>query len=256
MNAKSAAAILIFVSLALSLFGLDIPDAIDFGIVQEGETVRRNISISGDRTGDFELELLSPCPCITVDPNLVRVAPGTDAGFAIEFDSTGYEGEIEKIVLVRITGKAERYELIELRGYVDASGGPILDEAVCPKCEETLYEERIAALRDGPSGIVINVELFSTPGCNACDRIAEQYLPAVEREVFIRFDLERIDILDDDGFRYMDERLGSLATELDELPLLIIGNAVLQGEEAITADLLAATRAEKKRKISDDFANR
>ncbi|MBN1147984.1 MAG: hypothetical protein JXA78_12070 [Anaerolineales bacterium] len=87
-----------------------------------------------------------------------------------------------------------------------------------------------------PAAAKVRAVLFNSPDCYDCRAIlAEAVLPA-RQEYGIRFELKTIDIITSDDVLYLyqvGETLG-LEKEQIDLPLLILGDSVLVGEQIVT----------------------
>lgn len=73
-------------------------DNINVGDLVEGESVTMLFSLTNVGDADLVIELVTACKCTSLDWTRGKIAPGDKGEIYVTFDSTGYDGLVEKTV--------------------------------------------------------------------------------------------------------------------------------------------------------------
>ena len=71
---------------------------IDLGEMVEGEEVSLEFEFINSGSEPLEIEIVTACRCTSLSWPEEPIAPKAKGSIFVKFDSTGYEGEVEKVV--------------------------------------------------------------------------------------------------------------------------------------------------------------
>ncbi len=83
----------------------------------------------------------------------------------------------------------------------------------------------------------VSLTYFGDVSCDHCDVFVESYLPELEQEYSVSFDVTLVDILTSAGEEEARRRISDLGLEYRTFPVLLVGNNAYQGNYAIEKHL-------------------
>lgn len=215
---------------AAPMWGLSLPGEWDFGEAGDGRKITASISISNDGKSAVSVSLISPCDCLVLTPSSLTLKPGERRTVSVVFDPAGYWGKIDKPVLVRIKGGADR--LFSVRGFIKPAA-PVPDyPGECEWCRKQSEENRRAAYESWRSGPGVIRYYFST-GCRTCTEFISAEVPRVSALLGRTIEVDALDISVPGYLAELDALLARGGTGLRAFPVLVVGKTILQGEMEI-----------------------
>ena len=95
------------------------PNAYDFGTVEGGKPVNTTLELANTGTNTLVISKISPsCGCTTVGNWEHNLAPGEKQTVNIHFDSTQYNGHVDKLVTIESNDPQHRFTYFKLTGKV------------------------------------------------------------------------------------------------------------------------------------------
>lgn len=222
-------------------------DSWDVGTIGDAAAVSRTVTLKNTGTAPLDVRLLSSCSCLTVQPDRLRLGAGAAASVRLTLDPAGLSGGISKLVLAKV-GNAEGLDrLLTVNGTVRSKTPPALrQETECEWCRKLSAELRKQAYdswrkREGV------LHYYYSADCRACTDFLDAEIPRVQEVIGRAIEVDRQDIREPGVLDELDGVLAALELELAALPVLVIGNTVLQGEKEIRARFEKEMRARSTR---------
>ena len=159
---------------------LDFPAEVDLGIIPETSVARKSITVANDGEDRVKFELVSSCSCLTVKPRILRIPAQSTAKIDISVDPDGYDGEIEKVFLIRPDDEAAERILVTVKAFVDTSAPLEIQDGECGSCKELEHQMKLEYLRSKAAENTVHVEIFFSAGCKSCERLLAKTFPEVE----------------------------------------------------------------------------
>jgi cytochrome c biogenesis protein CcdA len=201
-------------------------------MVDKGDTIRTSISAVNTGGRSLRVRFVPTCACLRADPPEATLPPGASRSFEIAFDTSDDEGKTDKSFIVETDPPSAKplYFLLSgvVRGSNIASGGPWL---------------RRSPGATGALGTTFGLVYYYTPGCRSCEDFLGAGLSSIEKELGVRIEVTRRDLLDPDAYSELAAFAASLGQELRAMPALRAGGALLQGDDEIREGLPSLLRS-------------
>jgi cytochrome c biogenesis protein CcdA len=206
-----------------------------FGMITRGERIQAIVTARNTGDAEVAVSLLPTCTCNTASPSRRVIRPGGEGTFVITYDSSDDTGITRKDFIVRTapSGAAPQYYTMSgvVRGERQAgtqTGGP--------------------STGSGPAGTTgtgtavraVTVAYYYTPGCRSCEQFLSTEIPRLSRALGVSITVERKDLLQPAIYEELIGIASSRGQDLREIPALVVGGTLLQGDANIRRDLAAA----------------
>jgi cytochrome c biogenesis protein CcdA len=201
-----------------------------FGMITRGEKIQAIVTARNTGDAEVAVSLLPTCTCNTASPARRVIRPGGEGTFVITYDSSDDTGITRKDFIVRTAppGAAPQYYTMSgvVRGERQAgtqTGGP--------------------SPGSGPAGTTaraVTVAYYYTPGCRSCEQFLSTEIPRLSRALGVSIVVERKDLLQPAIYEELTGIASSRGQDLREIPALVVGSTLLQGDASIRRDLAAA----------------
>lgn len=200
-----------------------------FGTVPDTAPVELEVVARNGSAATLRVTFVPTCDCLFADPEEADIAPGSAQRFRLRFEPAGYAGPQDMDYIVRSTLPGLEKSLFRVYGAVRPSAGP------AP-----------AGAAGGPvqaaGQAVVHLSYYFSPGCRSCERFLSQEVPALERELGVLLEIERVNIFDPGQYEPYLRLLRRLGEEERAYPAIVAGERVLQGDREIEAGLREAVR--------------
>ncbi len=222
---------------------LVIPGSWSIGTIDDTAPVSTAVTIRNTGGTTLEIRLLSSCTCLTVRPDRFRLAPGASSQVRLTLDPAGLSGGISKLVLAKVENADGLDRLLTVDGTVASKTPPTLrQEAECEWCKKLSAELRKQAYdswrkREGV------LHYYYSADCRTCTDFLDAEIPRVSRAIGRTIEVDRQDIRDPGVLDELDAVVAARKLALEALPVLVIGDTVLQGEKEIRARFEKVMRA-------------
>jgi len=177
----------------------------------------------------LRVSFVPTCDCLFADPQEADIAPGGAQRFRLRFEPAGYAGPQDMDYIVRSTLPGQEKSLFRVHGEVEASGA-----------EAAAGPAGSAGTMPAAANAVVRLAYYYSPGCRSCERFLAQEVPALEAELGVTLELERVNIFDPGQYEPYLKRLRRLGQQERAYPAIVIGERVLQGDREIEAHLREA----------------
>jgi cytochrome c biogenesis protein CcdA len=220
------------------------PPEWSFGPISDSEPVHRDVVVENRGSERLRVAFILTCDCLYAEPSEAAIRPGGKAVFRLHFDPAGYEGRVEKDLIVRFQGRSADKGLFRVFGEVQKEAGGSLAEAAMD-------------LPAGEGGDSYRVDYYYSPGCAGCERFLADEVPAIEAGLGLSIEVRRRNIFDPAVYEEYQAVLGTLAEEERAYPAVLIGTTLLQGEGEVESGFRDALRrvASSEEKAETDGAD-
>jgi hypothetical protein len=222
---------------------LVVPGSWDVGTIGDTAPVSTTVTIQNTGRATLDIRLLSSCSCLAVQPDTLRLAAGASGRVRLTLDPAGLSGGISKLVLVKVENAVGLDRLLTVDGTVRSKTAPTLrQETECEWCKKLSAELRKQAydswrMREGV------LHYYYSADCRNCTDFLDAEIPRVAKAIGRTIEVDRQDIREPGVLDELDALLSARKLALDALPVLVIGDTVLQGEKEIKARFEKVMRA-------------
>jgi hypothetical protein len=219
------------------------PGAWDIGTIDDTTPVSTTVTLQNTGRATLDIRLLSSCSCLAVQPDTLRLAAGASSRVRLALDPAGLSGGISKLVLVKVENAVGLDRLLTVEGTVRSKTPPTLrQEAECEWCKKLSAELRKQAndswrRREGV------LHYYYSADCRNCTDFLDAEIPRVAKAIGRTIEVDRQDIREPGVLDELDAVLAARKLALEALPVLVIGDTVLQGEKQIKARFEKVMRA-------------
>jgi hypothetical protein len=222
---------------------LVMPGSWDVGSIDDTAPVSTAVTILNTGRATLEIRLLSSCTCLAVQPDTLRLAAGASGQVRLTLEPAGLSGGISKLVLVKVENAVGLDRLLTVEGTVRSKTAPTLrQEPECEWCKKLSAELRKQAYdswreREGV------LHYYYSADCRNCTDFLDGEIPRVAKAIGRAIEVDRQDIREPGVLDELDAVLAARKLALDALPVLVIGDTVLQGEKEIRTRFEKVMRA-------------
>jgi cytochrome c biogenesis protein CcdA len=213
-----------------------------FGMIRQGAVIRLEVTVANRGDGPVAVGFAPTCSCLSAEPERLTVPAGGSAAFTLRYDSADDTGITTRGFLVRTepAGGKARYFLLKgtVRQYRDPGA------AAAPGSAPNGTGAAAAPSATAPSTAApgVTVSYYYTPGCRSCEEFLSEELPRAEKELGIDVAVERKDLLDSAVYEELADLAAARGAKVEAVPVLRVGDSLLQGDQAIRGGLRAALR--------------
>jgi hypothetical protein len=242
--AAAFAAALLSVSAPARLHAdLAVPGSWNIGTIDDTAPVSTAVTIRNTGRTTLDIRLLSSCSCLAVRPDTLRLAAGASGQVRLTLDPKGLSGGISKLVLVKVENASGLDRLLTVEGSVRAKTAPTLrQDAECEWCKKLSAELRKQAYDSWRTREGV-LHYYYSADCRTCTDFLDAEIPRVAKAIGRTIEVDRQDIREPGVLDELDGVLAARKLSLDALPVLVIGNTVLQGEKEIRTRFEKVMRA-------------
>ncbi len=228
----------------------------DFGEVPDTTPVFFTVAVENTGEEPVSFTLVSTCECLTVEPAEFEVGPGSSRDWTVTFDPEGYSGEFRNPIIIRSDDPDLPKALFQVYGRINAAGstagvgdstadggssdgtgpGPGGDGTGDTEATgESVAGDTEATGDPAPRGTpaALTLRYYFSPGCKSCTEFVNEEIPRLEEELGLEITLMQRNVLSPKDYEELTALLAGMDRELEELPVLVFGGRVLQGEREI-----------------------
>ena len=199
----------------------------DFGTVGPDAVLVQALIVRNNDAEELEVSLLSTCDCVSVEDTSFAVPAGGIGSTRIFFDPTHESGVVDKYLIVRTNRKGLEKAMFSIRGRV--LNGRTSGEAGQQMSEDPTISEGWPL----PEDRVLTLTYYYSRGCRSCERFLAKTVPELESRIGVRIRVEAKDILDPSAYRQYRGLMAQFGEEARALPVIVLGDTVLQGDREI-----------------------
>jgi len=222
---------------------LVMPGTWNTGTIVDTTPVSHTVVLRNSGRTPLEIRLLASCTCLAVQPDRLRLAAGASGQVRLTLDPAGLSGGISKLVLAKVDNADGLDRLLTVDGTVLSSTPPAMrQETECEWCKKLTAELRKQAYESWRrrEGVL---HYYYSADCRTCTDFLDAEIPRVAKAIGRTIEVDRQDIREPGVLDELDGVLGARKLALEALPVLVIGDTVLQGEKQIRAEFEKAMRA-------------
>jgi len=204
-------------------------------IEQSGGVVTGEVFVENRSGGEVEITFVSTCDCLRITPAKLRLASGQRGNIELAFDPAEEPGPVQKDIIIRTNLEQLPKALYLVQGEV-MTGEGMADSRESENTPDTGAgrQQEVSPEARSPA---LSADFYASPGCRSCQRLLERTIPRIERRTGIALQVREHNILDPQAYAAYQEILGEMELEERAYPALVVGDTVLQGEEAIEQEL-------------------
>jgi cytochrome c biogenesis protein CcdA len=231
------------------------PEVWKFGMIAQGARIEATVVVANHSRTPAAVTFVSTCSCLTVAPNSRIIAAGGEASFRLGYDSADDTGNTTKAFIVhtdlpgmqrlsyvlRGTVRAERQDAPAPAGAWIRQGAGTTGSAEMPRSTVATEMPRSTVAAETARNTVRAVAALTyyyTPGCRSCEEFLSTEVPRLEKELGIRIDIQRKDVLDPALYEELSSFANSQGQSIRAIPALRTGSTLLQGDQEIRAKLV------------------
>ena len=226
------------------------PPEWSFGsIEQDGGVVTAEVVVENRSGGEVEITFVSTCDCLWITPAKLHLASGKSGSIEVAFNPAGEAGLVQKDIIIRTNLEQLPKALYLVQGEVMTGEG-----TADSRESETTPDTDAGKQQEGPPGTrspTLSADFYASPGCRSCQRLLERTIPRIQRRTGITLQMTEHNILDPQAYAAYQEILGRMGLEERAYPALVVGDTVLQGEEAIEEQLGALLLEEPASRVGE-----
>ena len=208
------------------------PPQWDYGSLAQGEHASLTLTVANPAPTPVTVTFIPTCSCLTVDPATRVIAASGRATFSLTYDSTDDTGITWRGYIVRSTAPG-------------AKDGQYLLHGVVRQHREFSSWSNVPSNASDTAGFGagIAVTYYYTPGCRSCEEFLSVELPRIEKELSVKIQLTKKDVLDPASYEELARFADSVGATVSAIPALRLGGTLLQGDAVIRANLRGALSA-------------
>jgi len=199
------------------------------GTIEADKSYQFEFKVTNQSEQEVKFTFISTCGCLYVDPPELVLSPMEESSIHLTFDSFDDRGDFEKILIIRSTDPTMAKGFFLVTGFVEGDLiNDNLDEAYSTSSKSSGKR----------------LDYYHSPGCRSCTEFIEREIPNLEAEYGIDLDFRTHDITKPEVFESLESILIDRDLSWEKVPIIIFGNSVLQGEEAINTHIKALVLGE------------
>jgi cytochrome c biogenesis protein CcdA len=200
----------------------------DFGTIYPPKTLRKEITVTNRGTRMITVSITGTCDCLNSDPTEINIPPGEGVPVVLSYDPVDDSGQVRKYFMITTDDPGLERAVLLVQGTVIAGSPP-----------ETPIKAATPAADIGAPQTASSVSLiyYYTPGCKKCTLFLTREIPELEKALGLKITVMSRDILKPEVYEEYYQKLTSLDKTPKALPVVLVGNTVLQGEQEIRRQL-------------------
>jgi cytochrome c biogenesis protein CcdA len=201
-----------------------------YGTVRYDAALSLSVEVSYSGPGATEVTFIPTCECLDASPRQIAVSAAQARTVTLRFDPAAYDGPTELDYIVRTTLPGKEKALYLVAGVVE--GRPAKDGGTAGDASDS---------RDGTGDL--RLVYYYSAGCKSCERFLASEIPRLERRIGRPLGVTRKDIFDATVFEEYSALVAELGVKQGDLPALLVGGQLLQGDREIRARVEEAIQA-------------
>jgi cytochrome c biogenesis protein CcdA len=217
------------------------PPQWNFGMIVRGARVQQAVVVRNQGATPVTVTFIPTCTCLASEPSARALPAGAEGTFLLSYDSTDDTGNTRKDFIVRSDPPAAQVLFYTLTGTVRAQSNQA--GVTGGSGSTTPAWVRHDSPDDPGSSVTATLSYYYTPGCRSCEEFLSVEIPRLEKELGIRIAVEKKDILTTSVYEELSSLAAARGGAIRELPVLRVGDILLQGDREIREKLAAALKA-------------
>ena len=216
-----------------------------FGMIIQGAKIQADVQVTNNESVAVTVTFLPACTCSTVIPASRSIPAAGRASFSMQYDSVDDRGITIKgyLVTTDLPGAAPMHYL--LRGTVREQSRPSTVSGAWT---------RQGADPGGGAGAPLSVFYYYTPGCRSCEEFLSVEIPRISKQLGRRIDLQKRDLMVTGQYEEVSAFASARGQGLTAIPVVRVGDTLLQGDGVIRAKLPGVLAALVKATAAADSA--
>lgn len=201
----------------------------DFGTIHlPQKTLRKEITVSnrGDRI--ITVSITGTCDCLNSDPTEINIPPDGKMSVVLSYDPADDSGKVRKYFIITTGDPGLERAILPVQGTVIAKS-----PTKVPVNTATPAVNPVTPLTTSS----VPLTYYYTPGCKKCTFFLTREIPELEKTFGLKIKVTSKDILKPEVYEEYYQKLTFLDKTPKALPVVLIGNTVLQGEPEIRQQL-------------------
>lgn len=200
----------------------------DFGTIQPQKTLRKEIMVTNRGTRAITVSITGTCDCLNSDPAELIIPPDGKTLVSLSYNPVDDSGKVRKYFMITTDDPGLERAIFLVQGTV-----------IAQSVQETPAKANAPAMNlDAPQTVPARSLLYYyTPGCKKCTVFLTQEIPRLEKALGLKITVTTKDILKPKVYEEYYQKLTGLGKTPKALPVVLIGNTVLQGDQEIQRKL-------------------
>jgi cytochrome c biogenesis protein CcdA len=205
-----------------------------FGMITQGARIERAVTVTNGGATAVTVTFVPTCTCISSEPGTRAIPAGGRGEFILSYDSSDDTGTTRKDFIVQAEPPVSGALYYTLTGTVRAGNNGV-------SASGSAWIRRDAA--DGAASATVVLSYYYTPGCRSCEEFLSVEIPRLQKELGIRIVMDKKDILSTSSYQELSAIVSARGGAIQELPALLAGDTLLQGDREIREKLAATLKA-------------
>jgi cytochrome c biogenesis protein CcdA len=189
-----------------------------YGEVRYDAQLSLSVEVAYTGPGTADVSFIPTCDCIQASPQSLAIQGGGKASVKLSFDPREYDGPTQIDFIVRTNVPGMEKALFSLSGVVKGK----------PQSAGASTSPRVAGQAEA-----LHLAYYYSPGCAACERFLGTEVPRLEQDFGMPMVVDRRNVFDSSVFEEYTALVKELGVVQGDLPALLVGRTLLQGDREI-----------------------
>ncbi len=205
-----------------------------YGMIAQGTKIQTTVTVTNLQSRAVTVRFVATCSCLEATPPALTIGAGADGAFSLSYDSIDDKGITERSFLVTTDVPGAPAQHYWLRGTVR-------QQEAAPAEGGTRVRPGTEALPDQAGTTVVSY--YYTPGCRSCEEFLSVEIPRLEKRLGLRIEVQKKDLLAASQYEELARIAASRGGTVTAIPVLRVGDTLLQGDKEIRQKLPQALSA-------------
>jgi cytochrome c biogenesis protein CcdA len=205
-----------------------------FGMIAQGARIECTVTATNGGPSPVTVTFVPTCTCLASEPRARAIPAGGTGTFVLRYDSSDDTGTTRKDFIVQTEPPLPDTRYYTLNGTVRAQGS-----RAGPSGSAWIRHDAAAG---GAASATAVLSYYYTPGCRSCEEFLSVEIPRLQKELRIRIEMVKKDILTTSSYQELASLAAARGGAIRELPALLAGDTLLQGDREIREKLAATLR--------------
>jgi cytochrome c biogenesis protein CcdA len=202
------------------------PSSWNIGVIGKDNAVRQELVITNSDSTELEVTIVPTCECIMSDVAKLTIPANSKKSVTLILNpQEETPGDVEKIFFINTNRKGFERIIFMVTGIIVGSGGQ--SESTTQNTDSVI----------APGSFDAEMWLFYFPGCKTCEKLLSTMFPAIEKKLSVKLKVNKKDLNNIDSLKEYESMFAQLGVKETDVPVLLLGKTIMQGEEEIYAKL-------------------
>ena len=203
----------------------------NFGTITfRDKVLERDLVVTNSEKKTAKVSIIPTCDCLTVTPSEQNISPGGNALFRLFYNPHEDSGVVERFYMIDSDLPGFESVTFKVNGYVDVG-------VSSSETGDTVPEGDVVKIIQPGNDFVLTVLYYYMSTCPTCRKFITTGFPELIKKLNVSVELVKRTVDKPEIFKEYQARLAMLGAKQKAIPVMIIGDKVLQGNEAIDRNI-------------------